>query len=138
MANRKQWRHGFFTNTFNAETGNWQLTDNRTGELEAEGPKAAPLGKLGAAKTRCEKARSKVKELEAQLIKANKAFNQAHRIMTDLQLEIDLAAQDEDQPAAEDLQAETKKQLLDRAKALNIVGRHNLTKEELVNALSID
>ena len=24
MANRKTWIHGFFQNTFNAETGNWQ------------------------------------------------------------------------------------------------------------------
>ena len=28
-AQRKTWIHGFFTNTFNAETGNWQLRDSR-------------------------------------------------------------------------------------------------------------
>ena len=50
-AQRKTWIHGFFQNTFNAETGNWQLRDSRNEALIAEGPKAAKLGKLGAAMT---------------------------------------------------------------------------------------
>ena len=44
-AQRKTWIHGFFTNTFNNETGNWQLRDSRNEALIAEGPKAAKLGK---------------------------------------------------------------------------------------------
>ena len=40
-AQRKTWIHGFFTNTFNNETGNWQLRDSRNEALIAEAPKAA-------------------------------------------------------------------------------------------------
>ena len=42
-AQRKTWIHGFFQNTFNAETGNWQLRDSRNEALIAEGPKACLL-----------------------------------------------------------------------------------------------
>ena len=68
-AQRKTWIHGFFTNTFNNETGNWQLRDSRNEALIAEGPKAAKLGKLGAAMTRTEKAYDKMRNLERQLQK---------------------------------------------------------------------
>ena len=85
-AQRKTWIHGFFQNTFNAETGNWQLRDSRNEALIAEGPKAAKLGKLGAAMTRTEKAWDKLRNLERQMEKAQRAYNQAHRVMLDLQL----------------------------------------------------
>ena len=89
-AERKTWIHGFFQNTFNAETGNWQLRDSRNEALIAEAPKAAKLGKLGAAMTRSEKAWDKLRNLEYQLQKAQRAYSQAHRVMLDLQLDIDM------------------------------------------------
>ena len=136
MANRKTWIHGFFKNTFNETTGNWQLRDSRTDALIAEAPKAAKLGKLGAATTKTEKAWDKVRTLQYQTEKAIQAYNKAHRVMLDVQQDID---QDENARAdVESLRENTRKSLLRLAKRRNIVGRHNLNKEELVNALSID
>jgi hypothetical protein len=136
MANRKTWIHGFFKNTFNETTGNWQLRDSRTDALIAEAPKAAKLGKLGAATTKTEKAWDKVRNLQRQTELAIQAYNKAHRVMLDIELDID---QDENARAnVESLREETRKSLLRIAKRRNIVGRHNLNKAELVNALSID
>ena len=136
MANRKTWIHGFFKNTFNETTGNWQLRDSRTDALIAEAPKAAKLGKLGAATTKTEKAWDKVRNLQRQTELAIQAYNKAHRVMLDIEIDID---QDENARAnVESLREETRKSLLRIAKRRNIVGRHNLNKEELVNALSID
>ena len=135
-ATRKTWQHGFFQNTFNAETGNWQLRDSRNEALIAEGPKAAKIGKLGAAMTRTEKAWDKLRNLERQMEKAQRAYSQSHRVMLDLQLDIDM--EEASRASVEGLREETRKSLLRIAKRRNIVGRHNLTKEELVNALSID
>ena len=64
------------------------------------------------------------------------AYGKAHRVMTDLSLEIDM--EETARASVEGLREETRKSLLRIAKRRNIVGRHNLTKEELVNALSID
>ena len=136
MANRKTWIHGFFKNTFNETTGNWQLRDSRTDALIAEAPKAAKLGKLGAAMTKTEKAWDKVSNLQRQTEKAIQAYNKAHRVMLDIELVID---QEENARAnVESLRENTRKSLLRLAKRRNIIGRHNLTKAELVNALSID
>ena len=135
-AERKTWIHGFFQNTFNAETGNWQLRDSRNEALIAEGPKAAKIGKLGAAMTRSEKAWDKVRNLERQLELAQAAYSKAHRVMSDLSLDLDM--EERSRASVEGLREETRKSLLRIAKRRNIVGRHNLTKEELVNALSID
>ena len=135
-AERKTWIHGFFQNTFNAETGNWQLRDSRNEALIAEGPKAAKIGKLGAAMTRTEKAWDKLRNLERQMELAQRAYSQAHRVMLDLQLDIDM--EERSRASVEGLREETRKSLLRIAKRRNIVGRHNLTKEELVNALSVD
>ena len=136
MANRKTWIHGFFKNTFNETTGNWQLRDSRTDALIAEAPKAAKLGKLGAATTKTEKAWDKVRNLQRQSELAILAYNKAHRQMLDIEQDID---QDENARAnVESLREETRKSLLRLAKRRNIIGRHNLNKEELVNALSID
>ena len=136
MANRKTWIHGFFNNTFNESTGNWQLRDSRTDALIAEAPKAAKLGKLGAAMTKTEKAWDKVSNLQRQTEKAIQAYNKAHRVMLDIELDID---QEENARAnVESLRENTRKSLLRIAKRRNIIGRHNLTKAELVNALSID
>ena len=135
-AERKTWIHGFFQNTFNTETGNWELRDSRNEALIAEAPKAAKLGKLGAAMTRTEKAWDKLRNLEYQLQKAQRAYSQAHRVMLDLQLDIDM--EENARASVEGLREETRKSLLRIAKRRGIVGRHNLTKEELVNALSID
>ena len=136
MANRKTWIHGFFKNTFNESTGNWQLRDSRTDALIAEAPKAAKRGKLGAATTKTEKAWDKVRTLQYQTEKAIQAYNKAHRVMLDIELDID---QDENARAnVESLRENTRKSLLRLAKRRNIIGRHNLNKEELVNALSID
>ena len=136
MANRKQWIHGFFNNTFNETTGKWQLRDSRTDALIAEAPKAAKLGKLGAATTKTEKAWDKVRNLQRQTELAIQAYNKAHRVMLDIEQDID---QDANARAnVESLRENTRKSLLRLAKRRNIVGRHNLNKEELVNALSID
>jgi len=136
MANRKQWIHGFFKNTFNESTGNWQLRDSRTDALIAEAPKAAKLGQLGAATTKTQKAWDKVSMLQRQTEKAIQAYNKAHRVMLDIELDID---QEENARAnVESLRENTRKSLLRIAKRRNIIGRHNLTKAELVNALSID
>jgi len=135
-AERKTWIHGFFQNTFNAETGNWQLRDSRNEALIAEGPKAAKIGKLGAAMTKTEKAWDKLRNLERQMELAQRAYSKAHRVMLDLQLDIDM--EEASRASVEGLREETRKSLLRIAKRRNIVGRHNLTKEELVNALSID
>ena len=135
-AERKTWIHGFFQNTFNAETGNWQLRDSRNEALIAEGPKAAKIGKLGAAMTRSEKAWDKLRNLERQMELAQRAYSKAHRVMLDLQLDLDM--EERSRASVEGLREETRKSLLRIAKRRNIVGRHNLTKEELVNALSID
>ena len=135
-AERKTWIHGFFQNTFNTETGNWELRDSRNEALIAEGPKAAKIGKLGAAMTRTEKAWDKLRNLERQMELAQRAYSKAHRLMTDLSLDIDM--EEASRASVEGLREETRKSLLRIAKRRNIVGRHNLTKEELVNALSID
>ena len=135
-AQRKTWIHGFFTNTFNAETGNWELRDSRNEALVAEAPKAAKLGKLGAAMTRTEKAWDKLRNLERQMELAQRAYSKAHRLMTDLSLDIDM--EENARASVEGLREETRKSLLRIAKRRGIVGRHDLTKEELVNALSID
>ena len=135
-ATRKTWQHGFFQNTFNEATGNWELRDSRNEALIAEGPKAAKIGKLGAAMTRTEKAWDKLRNLERQMEKAQRAYSQSHRVMLDLQLDIDM--EEASRASVEGLREETRKSLLRIAKRRNIVGRHNLTKEELVNALSID
>ena len=136
MANRKTWIHGFFKNTFNESTGNWQLRDSRTDALIAEAPKAAKLGQLGAATTKTQKAWDKVSMLQRQTEKAIQAYNKAHRVMLDIELDID---QEENARAnVESLRENTRKSLLRIAKRRNIIGRHNLTKAELVNALSID
>tara|TARA_R100001443_G_scaffold27623_1_gene40868 strand:- start:158 stop:574 length:417 start_codon:yes stop_codon:yes gene_type:complete len=135
-AERKTWIHGFFQNTFNTATGNWELRDSRNEALIAEAPKAAKLGKLGAAMTRTEKAWDKLRNLEYQLQKAQSAYNKAHRLMTDLQLDIDM--EENARASVEGLREETRKSLLRIAKRRGIVGRHNLTKEELVNVLSVD
>ena len=135
-AERKTWIHGFFQNTFNAETGNWQLRDSRNEALIAEGPKAAKIGKLGAAMTRSEKAWDKVRNLERQLELAQAAYGKAHRVMLDLQLDLDM--EERSRASVEGLREETRKSLLRIAKRRGIVGRHDLNKEELVNALSID
>ena len=135
-AERKTWIHGFFQNTFNAETGNWQLRDSRNEALIAEGPKAAKIGKLGAAMTKTEKAWDKLRNLERQMELAQRAYSKAHRVMLDLQLDIDM--EEASRASVEGLREETRKSLLRIAKRRGIVGRHDLTKEELVNALSID
>jgi len=136
MANRKQWIHGYFNNAFNEATGNWELRDSRSEALIAEGPKAAKIGKLGAAMTKSEKAWDKLRNLERQLELAQSAYSKAHRVMTDLSLEINM--EETARASVEGLREETRKSLLRIAKRRNIVGRHNLTKEELVNALSVD
>ena len=136
MANRKQWIHGYFNNAFNEATGNWELRDSRSEALIAEGPKAAKIGKLGAAMTKTEKAWDKLRNLERQLELAQSAYSKAHRVMTDLSLEINM--EETARASVEGLREETRKSLLRIAKRRNIVGRHNLTKEELVNALSVD
>jgi hypothetical protein len=136
MANRKTWIHGFFQNTFNKVTGMWELRDSRNEALIAEAPKAAKLGKLGAAMTKTEKAWDKLRNLERQMEKAQRAYNQAHRVMLDLQLDIDM--EENARASVEGLREETRKSLLRIAKRRGIVGRHNLTKEELVNALAVD
>ena len=135
-AQRKTWIHGFFQNTFNAETGNWELRDSRNEALVAEAPKAAKLGKLGAAMTRTEKAWDKLRNLERQMELAQRAYSKAHRVMTDLSLDIDM--EENARASVEGLREETRKSLLRIAKRRGIVGRHNLTKEELVNALAVD
>ena len=135
-AQRKTWIHGFFQNTFNNETGNWQLRDSRNEALIAEAPKAAKLGKLGAAMTRTEKAYDKMRNLERQLEMAQSAYSKAHRKMTDLSLDIDM--EETSRSSVEYLREETRKSLLRIARRRNIVGRHDMSKEELVNALSID
>ena len=135
-AERKTWIHGFFQNTFNAETGNWELRDSRNEALIAEAPKAAKLGKLGAAMTRSEKAWDKVRNLERQLELAQAAYSKAHRVMSDLSLDLDM--EERSRASVEGLREETRKSLLRIAKRRGIVGRHDLNKEELVNALSID
>ena len=135
-AQRKTWIHGFFQNTFNAETGNWELRDSRNEALVAEAPKAAKLGKLGAAMTRTEKAWDKVRNLERQLELAQAAYSKAHRVMSDLSLDLDM--EERSRASVEGLREETRKSLLRIAKRRGIVGRHDLNKEELVNALSID
>jgi len=135
-AQRKTWIHGFFTNAFNAETGNWELRDSRNEALVAEAPKAAKLGKLGAAMTRTEKAWDKLRNLERQMELAQRAYSKAHRVMTDLSLDIDM--EEASRASVEGLREETRKSLLRIAKRRGIVGRHNLSKEELVNALSVD
>ena len=56
--------------------------------------------------------------------------------MTDLQLDIDM--EENARASVEGLREETRKSLLRIAKRRGIVGRHNLTKEELVNVLSVD
>ncbi len=136
MANRKQWIHGYFNNAFNEATGMWELRDSRNEALIAEAPKAAKLGKLGAAMTRTEKAWDKLRNLERQMEKAQRAYSQSHRVMLDLQLDIDM--EEASRASVEGLREETRKSLLRIAKRRNIVGRHDLTKEELVNALSVD
>jgi hypothetical protein len=136
MANRKTWIHGFFQNTFNKVTGMWELRDSRNEALIAEAPKAAKLGKLGAAMTKTEKAWDKLRNLERQMEKAQRAYSQAHRVMLDLQLDIDM--EENARASVEGLREETRKSLLRIAKRRGIVGRHNLTKEELVNALAVD
>ena len=135
-AERKTWIHGFFQNTFNAETGNWELRDSRNEALIAEAPKAAKLGKLGASMTRTEKAWDKLRNLERQMELAQRAYSKAHRVMLDLQFDIDM--EEASRASVEGLREETRKSLLRIAKRRNIVGRHNLTKEELVNALAVD
>ena len=56
--------------------------------------------------------------------------------MLDIEQDID---QDANARAnVESLRENTRKSLLRLAKRRNIIGRHNLTKAELVNALSID
>ena len=56
--------------------------------------------------------------------------------MLDIEIDID---QDENARAnVESLRENTRKSLLRLAKRRNIISRHNLNKEELVNALSID
>ena len=136
MANRKTWIHGFFQNTFNKVTGMWELRDSRNEALVAEAPKAAKLGKLGAAMTRTEKAWDKVRNLERQLEMAQSDYSKAHRKMTDLSLDIDM--EETSRSSVEYLREETRKSLLRIARRRNIVGRHDMSKEELVNALSID
>ena len=136
MANRKQWIHGYFNNAFNEATGMWELRDSRNEALIAEAPKAAKIGKLGAAMTRTEKAWDKLRNLERQMEKAQRAYSQSHRVMLDLQLDIDM--EEASRASVEGLREETRKSLLRIAKRRNIVGRHDLTKEELVNALSVD
>ena len=136
MANRKTWIHGFFQNTFNKVTGMWELRDSRNEALIAEAPKAAKLGKLGAAMTRTEKAWDKLRKIERQLELAQRDYSKAHRLMTDLSLDIDM--EENARASVEGLREETRKSLLRIAKRRGIVGRHNLTKEELVNALAVD
>ena len=136
MANRKQWIHGYFNNAFNEATGNWELRDSRNEALIAEGPKAAKIGKLGAAMTRTEKAWDKLRNLERQMELAQRAYSKAHRVMTDLSLDIDM--EEASRASVEGLREETRKSLLRIAKRRGIVGRHDLTKEELVNVLSVD
>jgi len=136
MANRKQWIHGYFNNAFNEATGMWELRDSRNEALIAEAPKAAKIGKLGAAMTRTEKAWDKLRNLERQMEKAQRAYSQSHRVMLDLQLDIDM--EEASRASVEGLREETRKSLLRIAKRRGIVGRHDLTKEELVNALSVD
>ena len=86
--------------------------------------------------TRSEKAWDKLRNLERQMELAQRAYSKAHRVMLDLQLDIDM--EEASRASVEGLREETRKSLLRIAKRRNIVGRHNLTKEELVNALSID
>ena len=86
--------------------------------------------------TKTEKAWDKLRNLERQLEKAQRAYNQAHRLMTDLSLEINM--EETARASVEGLREETRKSLLRIAKRRGIVGRHNLTKEELVNVLSVD
>jgi hypothetical protein len=136
MANRKQWIHGFYQNTFNETTGNWELRDRNSDALIAEAPKAAKLGALGAAMTRERKAHDKACTLDRQLFQANCDYSDAHRQMLNLQLEISEAAQG--RADVEGLRENTRKSLLRIAKRRNIIGRHALTKEELVNVLSVD
>jgi len=136
MAERKTWIHGFFQNNFNKATGMWELRDSRNEALVAEAPKAAKLGKLGAAMTRTEKAWDKLRNLERQLEMAQSAYSKAHRKMTDLSLDIDM--EETSRSSVEYLREETRKSLLRIARRRNIVGRHDMSKEELVNALSID
>ena len=136
MANRKQWIHGFYQNTFNETTGNWELRDRNSDALIAEAPKAAKLGALGAAMTRERKAHDKLRNLERQMELAQIAYGKAHRVMTDLSLEIDM--EETARASVEGLREETRKSLLRIAKRRNIIGRHALTKEELVNVLSVD
>ena len=136
MANRKQWIHGFYQNSFNETSGLWELRDRTSDALIAEGPKAAKLGALGAAMTRQRKAWDKVSSLQRELEKANASYSKSHRKMLDLQLDID--QEEKSRADVESLRENTRKSLLRIAKRRGIIGRHDLNKEELVNALSID
>ena len=137
MAERKTWIHGFYNNTFNASTQLWELRDSRNDALMAEGPKADKLGKFGSAMTRQEKAWDKVRNLERQLELAKAAYSKAYTKMTDLQFSLEY---EEENTKADvtSLMEMTRKSLLRKAKQRNIVGRHDMSKADLANALSID
>lgn len=99
---RKIWTHGFFTNTFNSETNQWTLTRTSDGEEVASGPKAAPLGVLGSALTRKEKAEAKVAKLEEQLAAAREKLEEAERLAEAAEAELLPALADEPEAEVEE------------------------------------
>ena len=131
--------HGFFTNSFNSETGRWELTRTGSDELVASGPKAAPLGVLGSAMTRAEKAQGKVFSLDFKLRAAEKAAAEAQIQLEEAFYLVDAGIGDDEEGTEEDgLDVEapnvdelTRKQLLEMAKSMDIKGRHKLNKTAL-------
>lgn len=136
-ATRKTWIHGFYNNTFNASTQLWELRDSRNDKLMAEGPKADMLGKLGSAMTRQEKAWDKVRNMERQLELAKAAYGKAYNKMIDVQFSLEYEEENTKADVAS-LMEMTRKSLLRKAKQRGIIGRHDMSKADLANALSID
>lgn len=137
---RKIWTHGFFTNSFNSESGQWELTRTGSDELVASGPKAAPLGVLGSAMTRAEKAQAKVLSLDFQLKAAAGVRDNAQLQLEEALRLVEASANEDEQKAEADVEAPnldelTQKQLLEMAKSLDIKGRHKLNKAALVAAI---
>ena len=81
---RKIWTHGFYTNSFNSESGQWELKRTDTDVLVATGPKASPLGVLGSALTRKEKAEAKYTKLKEQLDQARLKLEEAEASLAEV------------------------------------------------------
>ena len=83
--NRKIWTHGFYTNSFDPEINQWKLCKTGTDEVVAQGPKAEPLGVLGSALTRVEKAQAKYTKLKEQLEEAQMKVQEADQKLIEAQ-----------------------------------------------------